>query len=233
MPYTAASKRTWPCPKPGFWWRDYYASADPVSNGPILSTHGQASADGQAAPAQPWLPDGPCNQVYNSASILFDHNRYLRNQDQMLSRLMNDLTAAAYGVNPDGPAMVHEDDLKQAGQRRHRLVLLLIAARIIAPVMAAVLWLINPGLLLYKPVNQLAHLLAPHIRMGDSYARFLAATLLTAAVYLAAFICWRIREDYVIKRFFRTARRDWGTQPQRQHEPAKRTAGTQMSATSR
>jgi hypothetical protein len=105
-------------PEAGFWWRDYYASADPVSNGPILSRHGQAPADDQAAPAQPWLPDGPCNQVYNSASILFDHNRYLRNQDQMLSRLMNDLTAAAYGVSPDGPAIVHEDDLKQAGQRR-------------------------------------------------------------------------------------------------------------------
>lgn len=169
--------------------------------------------------------------MYNSASILFDHNRYLHNQDQMLSRLMNDLTAAAYGVSPAGPAIVHEADLKRAGKRRHRLVLLLIAARILAPVLAAVLWLINPGPLLDKPVNQLAHLLAPHMRMGDSYARPLAATLLTAAVYLAAFIGWRVREDYVIKRFFRPARRDWVTQPQRQHEPSEQVRKRQMSVT--
>ena len=95
-------------PGAGFWWRDYYASADPVSNGPIISGHDRTSVDDQAAPARPWLLPGPCNQVYNSASILFDHNRYLRNQDQLVSRLMNDLTAAAYGVSPAGPAIVQE-----------------------------------------------------------------------------------------------------------------------------
>jgi hypothetical protein len=220
-------------PEADFWWRDYYASADPVSNGPIISTPGQAHADDQAAPAQPWMLPGPCNQVYNSASILFDHNRYLRNQDQMLSRLMNDLAAAAYGDSPADPGIVHEDDLKQAGQRRHRLVLLLIGARILAPVLAAGLWLINLGPLLDKPMNQLADLLAPHIRMGDGYARFLAATLLTAAIYLAAFIGWRIREDYVIKRFFRTARRGWDKRQQRNHEPGEQAAGRQMSTTPR
>lgn len=216
-------------PNAGFWWRDYYASADPVSNGPVISGRVRRPADDQAAP--PRLLPGPCNQVYNSASILFDHNRYLRNQDQLVSRLMNDLTAAAYGVSPADPAIVHQDDLKQAGQRRHRLVLLLIAARILAPVITTALWLLNLGPLLDRPVNQLALLIAPHVRMGESYTRLLAATLLTAAVYLAAFIGWRIREDYVIKRFFRTARRDWVTQPQLQHELPERVAGRRISIT--
>jgi hypothetical protein len=50
-----------------------------------------------------WFSEGsakPCNQVYNSGSVLFDHNRYLRNQDQVLSRLLNDLVAAAYSDDP-------------------------------------------------------------------------------------------------------------------------------------
>ena len=61
-------------------------------------------------------------------------------------------------------------DCEILGQRRHRLILLLIAARILSPVLATGLWLINLGPLLDKSVNQLADLLDPHIRMGESYA---------------------------------------------------------------
>ena len=117
-------------PDAGFWWSDYYASADPVSNGPLVSGSGQGH--GQATRRQIGLLPSPCNQVYNSASILFDHNRYLHNQDQLLSQLINDLAAAAYGDSPSGPRVVCDDDLIKVGRRRHRLVLWLIAARILA-----------------------------------------------------------------------------------------------------
>jgi hypothetical protein len=217
-------------PDAGFWWSDYYASADPVSNGPLVPGSAQARGPDHAVPAQPRGLPGPCNQVYNSASILFDHNRYLRNQDQLLSRLVNDLAAAAYGGSPAGPKVVHDEDLVKVGQRRHRLVLLLIAARILAIGLAAELWRANLGPLLKEPMNRLVDLLAPHTRMGDSFARFLAATLITAAIYLAAVIGWRIRERYVTRHFFRTAKRIWDTGHQVPHEPTSHAAGKQISA---
>jgi hypothetical protein len=185
-------------PDAGVWWSDYYASADPVSNGPL--TTGSGDISGHDLPS-------PCNQVYNSASILFDHNRYLRNQDQLLSRLINDLAAAAYGDSPIGPKVVRDDDLIAVGQRRHRLVLWLIGARIVSVCLLAGLWLANLGSLLKGPIDWLVDLLAPHTRMGDGAARFLAAMLITAVIYTVAVIAWRIREQYVIRRFFHTAGR--------------------------
>jgi len=189
-------------PEAGFWWSDYYASADPVSNGPLITGSGDITGHGQM-----WLLPGPCNQVYNSASILFDHNRYLRNQDQLLSRVINDLAAAAYGDSPAGPKIVRDDDLIAVGQRRHRLVLWLIGARIASVGLLAGLWLANLGSLFKDPMNRLADLLTPHVRMGDGFARFLAATLITAVIYTGAVIAWRIRERYVMRRFFHTAER--------------------------
>jgi hypothetical protein len=43
--------------------------------------------------------------------------------------------------------------------------------------------------------------------MGNGFARFLAATLITAVVYMVAVIVWHIKERYVMRRFFRTATR--------------------------
>ena len=154
-------------PEAGFWWSDYYASADPVSNGPLIMGSGHIPGPGQAR-----LLPGPCNQVYNSASVLFDHNRYLRNQDQLLSRLINDLAAAAYGDSPAGPRVVRDDDLITVGQRRHRLVLLLIGARIMSVGLAAGLWSANLGPLLKGPMNRLVHLLAPHDTDGGRFRPF-------------------------------------------------------------
>jgi hypothetical protein len=211
-------------PEAGFWWSDYYASADPVSNGPLAT--GSADIPGHGQPRL--LPD-PCNQVYNSASILFDHNQYLRNQDQLLSRLINDLAAAAYGDSPAGPKVVREDDLITVGQRRHRLILLLIGARIMSVGLAAGLWSANLGPFLKGPMNRLVDLLAPHARMGDGFARFLAATLITAVVYTAAVIAWRIRERCVIRRFFHTAERS-GYTGRQGPEPAGHTAKKEISA---
>jgi hypothetical protein len=219
-------------PEAGFWWTDYYASADPVSNGPFVAGSGQTRTDDRAAPERPGLLPGGCRQVYNSASVLLDHNRYLRNQDQLLSRLINDLAAAAYGDSPADPAIVHDDDLKRAGQRRHRLILLLITARILAPGMAAAgIWLTNLGPCLSKPMNQLIHSLAPHMRMSELSARLLATVLVTAAIYLIAVIGWQIRERYVIRDFFCTARRSWDQHQEPSHESSKEDTGIQVSAT--
>jgi hypothetical protein len=200
-------------PYAGFWWSDYYASADPVSNGPLANGSGQKPGPSQTVRDQTGLP-GPCNQVYNSASIFFDHNRYLRNQDQLLSQLINDLAAAAYGNSPAGPKIVCDDDLKKVGKRRHRLALWLIAARISVVGLAVELWQVNLSPLLKRPMNRLVELLAPHTAMGNGFARFLAATLISAGVYIALLIVWRIRERYVVRRFFRTAEHAMGTSQQ-------------------
>jgi hypothetical protein len=217
-------------PCAGYWWSDYYASADPVANGPLATGSGQAPEYGETAPDQSWLLPGRCNQVYNSASILFDHNRYLRNQDQLLSRLINDLAAAAYGESRAGPKVVRDDDLIKVGRRRRRLVLWLIATRILSLGLAAELWLVNLGPLLKGPMNRLVDLLAPHTRMGDGFARLLAAVLITAVIYLAAVIVWRIRERYVIRRFFHTAERAGDTGPQGPHEPTSQTVSKELRA---
>jgi hypothetical protein len=188
-------------PNDGFSWRDYYASADPVSNGPLRSGSGQGVWYDQTR----LLPDS-CNQVYNSASVLYDHNRYLRNQDQLLSRLLNDLAAAAYD---DGPAIVCEDDLRRAGRRRHRLVLVLIACRVLSVGLAAWLWLADLGPHLEDPMNWVMGLFVPHAHMNEGLARFAAALLIATVVYLVFVSAWRIREEHVVRRFFRTTQRPW------------------------
>ena len=215
-------------PDAAFWWSDYYASADPVSNGPLVAGSGQAQASSVATGGQSGLLPAPCKQVYNSASVLFDHNRYLRNQDQLLSQLINDLAAAAYGNSPSGPRVVCDDDLIKVGRRRHRLVLWLIAARILAAGLAVELWWANLGPLLKGPMNRLVDLFAPHTALGNGFVRFLAATLITAAVYMAAVIVWRIREGYVVRRFFRTAMRGGDTGQKGPREPSIQAAEEQI-----
>lgn len=68
-------------PGAAFAWSDYYASADPVSNGPLAPgpMPGQRQPIGGEAPLVP----SPCNEVYNSGSVPFDHNGYLRNQNEL------------------------------------------------------------------------------------------------------------------------------------------------------
>ena len=214
-------------PEARFWWSDYYASADPVSNGPLVTD--PIKLRGTRTCLATGLLPGPCNQVYNSASILFDHNRYLRNQDQLLPRLINDLAAAAYGESPHSPKVVCDDDLIKVGRRRHRLVLSLIAARILAVGLAAELWWVNLGPLLKDPMNRLVSLLAPHTAMGNGFARFLAAVTITAVVYVAVIGIWRIAEGYVMRRFFHTAKRAEDTGLRDPPEPGGPPANNEIS----
>jgi hypothetical protein len=225
-------------PDTGFSWSDYYASADPVSNGPLLPRlgetpghdqyggdryggdqrgHDQRGHDQRGHEEAGLLPGDDCHQVYNSASVLFDHNRYLRNQDQLLSWLLNDLAAAAYGGGTVRPEVVCDNELKEESQRRHRLVLWLIAARILSSGLAAELWWVNLGPLLKGPMNRLVHLLAPDAGMDGGLARLLAAVLISAVVYGALVIVWRIREGKVVRRFFRDTPRPGGPGQQGSH----------------
>jgi hypothetical protein len=218
-------------PAAGFSWTDYYASADPVSNGPLAPSLPQAPVQARGGRASARLLPTACNQVYNSASILFDHNRYLRNQDQLLSRILNDLAAAAYADGPVRPEIVRDCDLIEVGQRRHRLVLWLIGARLLATALAVGLWWVNLGRPLKGPMNQLVHLLTPKAGMDDVLARLIAAVLTTAVIYMVAVILWRIRERYVMRAFFHTAEPFTDPAGQLQHQPATRPVATHKSAT--
>lgn len=204
-----------------FSWIDYYASADPVSNGPL--TAGSVAGSPVGAP---WVQDHgrdprPCDEVYNSGSILTDHNGYLRNQDQLLSKLINNVVAVTFGdPNGDaaGPRLVHDEDLTEVKRRRHRLVAMLVGDRMLAATVGVVLWWFNPGPLLKDPMNSLVHLVAPHTGMGDRLARFIAAAILMALFYVVVVLVWRILERRSISHFFHTAKRGW--QPQQAPEPS-------------
>jgi hypothetical protein len=189
-------------PEAKFRWSDYYASADPVSNGPLVDRSDQAPGHEQASTAKTDLIPDPCYQVYNSASILFDHNRYLRNQDQLVSQLINDLAAAAYGGSPLDPRVVCKGDLIEVGHSRHRLALWLVAARILTAGLAVGLWWANLGSFLKGSMNRLVDLFSYHAAMGNGLARFVASVVFAAVVYVVVIIVWRIRERYVIRRFF-------------------------------
>ncbi len=194
-----------------FLWSDYYASADPVSNGALDPGSGQVADRELAADREALLLPSPCNQVSNSGSVLFDHNGYLRNHNQLVSMLLNDLVAAAYSDGRDSPApprLVSAADLKNASQRRRWLVAWLLGWRFLAVGMGVALWQVNPGPILKHPMNWLVHLFAPHAGMSDGLARLVAVLLITAAAYLlVAVIPWRIMEEHEVHRFFSTAGR--------------------------
>lgn len=194
-----------------FSWSDYYASADPVSNGPLSPGSGSVPGRDPDAGGEALLLPSPCNQVSNSGSVLFDHNGYLRNQNQLVSMLLNDLVAAAHSKDGDTqppPPLVSATDVKTAGQRRRWLVAWLLAWRFLAVGIGVALWQVNPAPLLMHPMNWLVHLFAPHAGMSNSLARLAAVALITAAAYiLVAVIPWRIMEEHEVHRFFDTAHR--------------------------
>jgi hypothetical protein len=175
-----------------FTWSDYYASADPVSNGPLpLFLHG-AEAQGKHITGKPQLLPTHCQEVYNSGSVTFDHNGYLRNYDELLPSLLNDLVAAAYGNGTNRPELVCPDDVTTSRERRRRWIRGLIAARLAAIALMATLVWADAGRIIKQPVKQLMQLFAVPAEMNtDTTNRILAAALFTAAFYAAAVIVWR------------------------------------------
>lgn len=198
-----------------FVWTDFYASADPVSNGPLISrTDGEQckSKTCRGTIASP----GPCNEVYNGSSLLTDHNSYLRNQDQFLPALLNALTTAAYHDNRGNTAdwqLVGDDHLDQAKRRRRRLVRGLVTARVLMAGVVVLAWLRSPVRVFQGPMNQLTHLANPHMHMSHGLVRLVAAVLITAASYLVvAVIPRQIIEYRNIQSFFQTAE-PYGDEP--------------------
>ena len=105
---------------------------DPVSNGSLTDPDSHDCT----------LPR-PCNEIHNSGSLVTDHNGYLRNRDQFLSQLLNNLVVAAYGrqkdqnqplrvpLRPKTPFLVCPEDLKQVSTRRRWQITYLVIARMI------------------------------------------------------------------------------------------------------
>ncbi len=198
-----------------FLWTDFYASADPVSNGPLISriiVNQRTTSACRGFVASP----SPCNEVYNGSSLLTDHNSYLRNRDQFLPGLLNALATAAYREGYDdtaGRPLVTDDDLSRASQRRRRLARWLVVARVLTAGGAVLAWLLSPVWIFQAPMNQLAHLADPHAQMGHGLIRLIAAALIASAAYLAvATIPRQIIEYRNTQRFFRTATR-YGSEP--------------------
>jgi hypothetical protein len=182
-----------------------------VSNGPLDTGSGQAADRDPAADREALLLPTACNQVSNSGSVLFDHNGYLRNQNQLVSMLLNDLVAAAYGGGRDSlapPRLISAADVKNASLRRRWLVAWLLGWRFLAVGLGVALWQVNPGPILKHPMNWLMHLFVPHTGMSDGLARLVAVLLITAAAYImVAVMPWRIMEEHEVHRFFGTADR--------------------------
>jgi hypothetical protein len=196
-------------------WTDFYASADPVSNGPLISR----SDGGQCKPKScrgTIASPSPCNEVYNGSSLLTDHNSYLRNQDQFLPALLNALTTAAYHDNCGSTAdwqLVDDDHLDEAKQRRRRLVRGLVTARVLMAGVVVLAWLRSPVRVFQGPMNQLTHLAGPHMHMSHGLVRLVAVVLITAASYLVVAVIPRQIIGYRnVQRFFQAAE-PYGDEP--------------------
>jgi hypothetical protein len=149
----------------------------------------------------------------------------------LLSRILNDLAAAAYADGLVRPEIVRDDDLSEVGRRRHRLVLWLIGARLSVTALAVGLWSVNLGKPLKGPMNRLVHLLTPSAGMDDALARLVAAVLIAGVVYIAAVIVWRIGEGHVMRSFFCTAEPFTGPARQPPHQPVTQPLAKRKSTT--
>jgi hypothetical protein len=191
---------------PDFVWTDYYASADPVANGPFPETE-------NLDPRLQTFCDRPriCTEVYHAGSPLTDHNSYLRNRDQLLPGLLNALATAAYGDGSDRAAdgpLVAKEDIREASERRRRLARWMVAARVLITALAVLAWFFSPARLLQRPMNRLAHLAEPHAQMSHGLVQLIATALMAAAAYFVfAIIPWWIKEYFNRRHFFRTAAR--------------------------
>jgi hypothetical protein len=190
----AKAQRDLPLPRDeeDFKWIDYFASADPVSNGPL-------SPESRQGPNR-------CDQVVNRASVLTDHNGYLRNQDQFMSMLVNDLVAhSGKEKNNAASQPVPLEVLEEVRQRRRRLVKWLIAGRWSALAVGMVVWLQN-----YEEVFGIRlDRYVPHAmdNMGAPVVRLAPALFVMMGFYVVVIILWRTWESLWIRRFFEHAGR--------------------------
>ena len=179
-----------------FTWTDYYASADPVSNGPLIDPDSDKCT----------LPR-PCNEIYSSGSLVTDHNGYLRNRDQFLSKLLNNLVVAAYGCQKDRnqPFLVCPEDLELVNTRRRWQITYLVIARMITIGFGLALLLFYHLSAVDAQMSSLVHAVPPHAQVGDSPARLMTVLLIAVVTYTAFLIPRQIWERRAVRKFFRTA----------------------------
>ena len=99
-------------------WLDFYASADPVPNGPLWDEGG----------GEDLLPNS--EEVHNDASILGDHTTYWDNRDEFVSKLVTGIAAA---VDPTLTGLLHQGERDREiayGRRRWRVAWLSAARRL-------------------------------------------------------------------------------------------------------
>jgi hypothetical protein len=210
-------------------WTDYYASADPVSNGRLLPE--QASAEEEQDPhSAGYVVPARCHEIYNKGSVITDHDSYLDNQDQFLSSLLNDLVAAAYGhnhVSGADPQLVSDGDIEEVSQRRKRLLDWLVGARVLTLALGIVLWELTADMSLAGPVDQAMHVVVLQAAVGNLTARLgVIALAMIVAYVVVGVIPWRIMENRVCRKFFQSAMRyDDLTHPEQTDvKPARRLA---------
>jgi hypothetical protein len=204
-------------PLPGagedFSWIDYFASADPVSSGPI----------GTEDAHRPSI----CVEVHNQASVLTDHTAYLRNENQFLPRLINDLVAVAYGGEKDYDPAIHlvsTARLHAAHRRRRHLVKWLIAGRWAALAVGIWFWIRNLEEVFGIRLNRHMPEAILQANLDEAVARLTPAVLAMGGVYIAIVILWRAVVSLQTKRFF--DHEDQETQaPGNRATPAARTPG--------
>jgi hypothetical protein len=210
-------------------WTDYYTSADPVSIGPVQAAPGDSTST--ATGPESGLPETR-PPVYANASMLNDHVSYLRNQDQLLPSVLNDLLAIAYG---DPVTLVSGHDLERARKSRLTLNRMLIAARLAVVGLAVSLWQLNPGSIGANALNGALRLVDPGASMTAGQARPAAVILMAIAVYCLVILTWRSASARLTRRFFRTATRRPGTTAgalQPTAEPASDQSSAAISAAS-
>ena len=116
---------------------------------------------------------GPCNEIHNSGSLVTDHNGYLRNRDQFLSQLLNNLVVAAYGRQKDQnqPFLVCPEDLKQVSTRRRWQITYLVIARMITIGFGLALFFFYHLSAVDTQMSSLVHAVPPHRDSSKSVLR--------------------------------------------------------------
>jgi len=183
-------------------WVNYYASADPVSNGPLFSTPHTGVRE---------------VEVWNGASVLTDHTHYTNSQDDFLSCLALGLVSTIDRVSPPLGTVAA---LERARWRGWWRVWWLSAARLIAAVAGVVsvvrVWphlsAIGRRISGHTPdflrtlVGDVTKPLRDLLLIGDAKSDLLVGIATVAIVLAAGFVLialvWRSWEAKDVARFF-------------------------------
>ncbi len=183
-------------------WLNYYASADPVPNGPLFQ---------DSSPA--WISE---TEVWNRASILTDHTSYADSPDDFVAHLACDLVRATPGTPSTGG---WDPIIKWGEWRRHWRVGWLAAIRAFAFAggIAGVVSIrlrnhlddIGNGAFIHSAVHYVSIPLratlgiSVHVLSDSTLAGLVLIGVVLAAGYVLMVGVWRLWETQDVDRFFR------------------------------